>query len=106
MLPDFWPLSPTFRPFHLNHLLLPARHQREPALCVRRPHQLPVMLEDHLRTVPRLQRHLRRALHRRHGIGNELVPQGTVHSLEHWLEHDLHLGQQEKHSDAQADSDE
>jgi hypothetical protein len=43
-----------------------------------RSDQLPVMLEDHPRTVVRFQRHLRHVLDVLHSVGNERMPQRIV----------------------------
>lgn len=40
-----------------------------------KPHQFPVMLEDHLRRIPRFQRHLCHVLHIRHPVTDKRMPQ-------------------------------
>ena len=53
-----------------NNPVLAGRN-REPALGVLRSHQLPVMLENDLRAVPGLQRHLRGGLDVRQPVTDE-----------------------------------
>jgi type I restriction enzyme M protein len=65
---------------------LAGRLDVEPRLRVLRPHQFPVMLEDHLRRVPRFQRHLRHVLCLRHPVADVRMPQRIVLPLERPLE--------------------
>ena len=59
-------------------LVLARRHEAKPSLYRFRPHQLTVMLENHLWRAARLQRDLLNILHVRHAVADECVPQRIV----------------------------
>ena len=62
----------------LPHRLGALRRDAKPHLGALLGHELGVMLQDHLRAIPRLQRHLRRVRHRRQPVADERVPERIV----------------------------